>query len=242
VYLIAGLAPSLIWLLFYLSKDKHPEPKRTIIKVFCLGILVAGIVYVLSIFLLKGIAVFFPNISFNNVWFVIFRYFIIVGLIEELAKYLIARDFVTSSPDIDEPVDIMLYLVVSALGFAALENILLIFNHIGPVSIREILNFVFIRLIGATFLHTLASGTLGFFVALSFYQMKYRKRIFFVGLFIAVFFHGFYDFVIVYLKNSQQVLNEVLVLTLLAIFTTWGFVKLKKIKSVGKVSNDKNLT
>jgi len=39
--LIFGLAPSIIWLLFFLRKDVHPESNRMIILVFLLGMAVA---------------------------------------------------------------------------------------------------------------------------------------------------------------------------------------------------------
>ena len=40
-YIIFALAPSVIWLLFFLRKDSHPESNRMILTVFLLGILAA---------------------------------------------------------------------------------------------------------------------------------------------------------------------------------------------------------
>lgn len=34
IYLIAGVLPCFLWLLFYLKRDRHPEPKKEIAKVF----------------------------------------------------------------------------------------------------------------------------------------------------------------------------------------------------------------
>ncbi len=168
LYIIFALAPSIIWLLFYLGKDQHPEPKRMVLKVFFLGMLAAGFAALLEIGVLKSIKLFFPNLKFEeSLLFAIFKFFLVIALIEELLKYLVVRNFVLSSSDLDEPLDIMLYLIISALGFAALENLLLIFATIEPFDMMESLNFSFSRFIGATFLHTLASGTLGFFLALS---------------------------------------------------------------------------
>ena len=239
LYIVAASAPSLIWLFYYLLKDKHPEPKKAILNVFFSGAVVAAIVCLLTLLISKTIVVFFPNLLFNNIWFIVFKYFIIAALIEEVAKYLIAREFLTSSPEVDEPLDVMLYMVVAALGFAALENLLLVFTTVAPVGLKAITDFTLSRLIGATFLHTLASGTLGFFLATSFHYVKYSKRIFFAGLFIAVLMHGFYNFFIVSFIGWQQVLGQILVLLPLLFFTTWGFGRLRSYKAVSRINIEK---
>ena len=41
IYIIFGLAPSIIWLLFYLRKDSHPESNRMVLKIFFYGMLAA---------------------------------------------------------------------------------------------------------------------------------------------------------------------------------------------------------
>ena len=38
--IILGLAPGIIWLLFYLRKDSHPESNRMIIKIFFYGMMI----------------------------------------------------------------------------------------------------------------------------------------------------------------------------------------------------------
>jgi RsiW-degrading membrane proteinase PrsW (M82 family) len=42
----------------------------------------------------------------------------------EIFKYLVVRFKVIKNPAFDEPTDIMLYMIIAALGFAAVENIL----------------------------------------------------------------------------------------------------------------------
>ena len=41
LYIILAVVPSILWLLFYLRKDKHPEPNKMVIKIFFWGILAA---------------------------------------------------------------------------------------------------------------------------------------------------------------------------------------------------------
>jgi RsiW-degrading membrane proteinase PrsW (M82 family) len=231
LYIVFALAPSIIWLLFYLRKDQHPESNKMVLKVFFLGILAAGLTALLEIGALKITKLFFqPSILLT-----ILNIFLVIALLEELLKYLVVRNFVLGSAELDEPIDIMLYLIISALGFAALEN-LLVLSPIGKTfDFSESLTLSFSRFIGATFLHTLASGALGFFLALSFYFQKNQKKIFALGFFVAVALHGLYNFAIMKMDGIWQSLIPLMILIGLAGFTTWGFGKLKKLPSLCKL-------
>jgi len=196
---------------------------------------VAAIVYLLTLAIFKLFSMYYPSLLSKDTLMLIIKYFLIVALIEELFKYLIVRNFIIFSKDVDEPLDVMLYLVICALGFAALENLLLIFTTVIPTTETEFLHFIFIRFIGATFLHTLASGTLGFFLAISFFGKKTRKSLFLVGLLLAVFMHGLYNFSILSLQGTNQILAQAAILFVLALFTSWGFVELTRIKNARKI-------
>jgi len=39
-YIFFGILPSFIWLIFYLRRDVHPEPKSMILKIFFYGMLI----------------------------------------------------------------------------------------------------------------------------------------------------------------------------------------------------------
>ena len=230
-YIIFALAPSILWLLFYLRKDQHPESNKMVLKVFFLGILAAGLAALLEIGVFKITGLFFRP----SILLIILNFFLVIALIEEFFKYLVVKVFVSDHPELDEPIDIMLYLIISALGFAALEN-LLVLSPIGKsFDLSESLTLSFSRFIGATFLHTLASGTLGFFLALSFYFKKNQKKLFLLGLGLAVILHGLYNFAIMEIEGVWQSLIPLIILVGLAGFTTWGFRKLKKIGSVCKL-------
>lgn len=229
-YIISALSPSIIWLLFYLIKDQHPEPKNRIIKVFFWGVIAAVIAGILESKIIEIIGVFFPLLVISNsLWFLLLKYFILVALIEELAKYLSVRRFVLHNAVVDEPLDVMLYIIVSALGFATLENFLLLFNLSDLYKIVEILEFSAERFIGAIFLHTLASGVLGFFWALSLYGQKNKKLLFSCGVFIAIFMHGLYNFSVANFTGFWRYSICVFIIIFLAIFTTLAFIKLKKL-------------
>ena len=132
LYTILGLAPSLIWLLFYLRKDRHPEPKKMVLKVFFWGALMGPLAIALQI-LTRWICQ--PTFEWSSFMATLdrsdYRYFLnrvlFAPLIEEYLKYAVVRWRVLKNPAFDEPLDTMIYLIISALGFAAVENLLNIY-------------------------------------------------------------------------------------------------------------------
>lgn len=259
--IIIALLPSFIWLLFYLRKDSHPESNRMILIVFFYGILAAF----LAIFIELGISYFIEwgfSKELNKPILPLFYIYLLnicvaAPVVEETVKYLVVKIKVLKNSEMDEPLDIMLYMIISALGFAALENILIFFSEKKFFSalflnLGEVLKIAGFRFISATFLHALSSGTLGFFLSLSFFKIKKRKILFAIGLFLAVVLHGIYNFLIINIDKSIEEINGestvvnqaqflfsfygiILFISLLAIFVSYGFKRLKKIASVCKI-------
>ncbi len=146
---------------------------------------------------------------------------------------------VFGSGELDEPLDIMLYMVVGALGFAALENILYLFSPIDGLAFSTVLKTTilisFLRFVGATFLHTLCAALVGYFMALSSLRSHHRFRLTLLGLFLAVGLHGLYDFSIINLHYPLNVAIPTLVICGLATFMVYDFDGIKKIKSIVKI-------
>ena len=226
IYIIAGVLPSAIWLLFYLRKDRHPESKRMILKIFLYGMIAALPVILIELGFLEMLSR--VTLSLSPFIVSILYWFLGVAFIEEFVKYLVVRGKVVKHSAFDEPVDLMLYMMIAALGFAALENIL----YLLPLTPAEVFPTSILRFFGATFLHALCSGTLGFFLALSFYQIKHRGKLLLLGIVLAVVLHGAFNFYIIETEGTISFLMPIIILVGLAGFVTFGFKKLKKIKSV----------
>ena len=245
IFIILGLTPSIIWLLFYLRKDAHPESKRMILKIFLYGMLAAILAGLIEVEVFAGLSFFEGNFlpRFPFLFFIVSQ-FIIIALVEELSKFLIVKEKVISNPEFDEPVDTMLYMIIAALGFAALENILVLFSGKELILIKEALTITSFRFIGATLLHALSSGALGYFLALSFFEPKKRIRLIFKGIATAVLWHGLLNTSIMIIEGSLaeknylllafSVIFLVILLSGSAFFISSGFKKLKKIKSICK--------
>jgi RsiW-degrading membrane proteinase PrsW (M82 family) len=211
-----GVLPSLIWLLFYLREDVRPEPKAMVLKIFFLG----GLVVFPGFFVENEILRLMENFNFSLFW----KNILGIALVEEFFKFLVVFLFVLKNPEFDEPVDAMIYMIVSALGFAAVENVLILFSV--PPFFSNIFEFSLIRFLGATFLHALASATLGFFLALSFFQ---RKKLIWLGFILAVFLHGLYNFfIMVGREGGIFTFFPTFLLFLAVVLISFGFQKLKR--------------
>ena len=228
LYIILALLPSIIWLLFFLRKDVHPEPKSKIISIFVFGMLIA----LPAIFIERGMYDEIGRLNISESYILILQSFIAIALVEEVLKYLVVRERVISAPEFDEPVDLMLYMIIAALGFAAAENIFIFLRPNIFLEPFEPYLLSAARFLGATLLHALCSGLLGYFLALSFFETKHRLKLQSLGIIIVTGLHGLNNFSII--KGKPFVL-PVVILIALTIFVFLGFSHLKKIKSVCKI-------
>ncbi len=219
-----GLAPSIIWLLFFLRKDAHPESNIMVLRAFGYGMMAALPAALIEL----GILTQLESISLPPLFALWILCLIGVALPEEMMKYLAVRVKVLRSPEFDEPIDIMLFMIIAALGFAALENILLLFPF---KSALDFFAASWLRLVGATFLHALCAGVIGYFLALSFFRIKEKLKLTLFGLTLAITLHGLYNFSIM-IGGTIKWMGPVIILTALAIFVSFGFKKIKKLKSI----------
>ena len=236
IYVILGVIPALIWLAYYLREDVHPEPKGMIWAVFLWG----AVITIPTFFIQIGLTTLLNGVEINFMVKSLIYWFLVIAFTEELFKYIVIRVKVVNSRHLDEPLDIMLYMVIAALGFAAVENILYLLVPAGQMPLDQLiirtLAINFIRFVGAIFLHTLCSAVVGYALAISFCEEKNRIISVFVGMLTATLLHGLYDFSIITLNGAYMKISvaTVIILTLsLLVFS--GFEKLKKMKGICKV-------
>jgi RsiW-degrading membrane proteinase PrsW (M82 family) len=219
-----GVLPSIIWLLYYLRRDKNPEPKFLVLKIFFYGMLAA----LPALFIEKGIFEEIKRFSLSSNLATILNTFLGVALVEETLKYLVVRSKILKDPEFNESIDAMLYMIIAALGFAASENILVLLQISSSLfSIKTILVLT-LRFWGATFLHALCSAIIGFFLALSFLKYKQEKfRLLGLALLISISLHGLFNFFII--KGGLGLFIPISVLILLTLFVTLGLRRLKRL-------------
>lgn len=215
--LIGGIAPALIWLWFWLHEDsKHPEPRYALLISF-----IAGMGTVIAVLPFQKAALSLVGSSLTML-------FILWAVIEELFKFAVAYFVALRRHFCNEPIDPVIYLVTVALGFAALENSLFILQPLIESGLVESIATGNLRFMGATLLHTLASATIGVFMAFSFYKNPETKRIYIIwGILLAIALHAAFNLFIIN-SNSNAFLTFAFVWTLLALLILL-FEKIKKI-------------
>ena len=233
--IILAPLPSIIWLSFYLRKDKNPEPNRLIIKIFFLGALVVPLAGILEqLFFLVS-----EKISILNKIVIIV---VVFALIEELMKYLVVRFGILKNPEFDEPIDAMIYMIIAGLGFAAAENIYLL-SQIYPQNqyFLETLEFLTTRFLGATFLHALACGITGYFLAASLLvKLKLRKIFVTGGILAATLLHSIFNYIIILnsrgeISGMERNFSLMIILVSAAIVISLMFKRVNKYRSICKI-------
>ena len=160
----------------------------------------------------------------------IIKAFLLAGFFEETIKYLVAKKFAFKSKYLDEPVDFMIYMIIAALGFVLVENLILFFAVDYSYTIKSAFWFTAFRFVGAMLLHTLTSAVVGFFSAIS--SRSRSNKFLFLGLFLAIIAHGFYNFIIADIFGSWRFFILVIIIAALFYFTMFGFKKLNNLKRV----------
>jgi RsiW-degrading membrane proteinase PrsW (M82 family) len=201
-----------------------------ILKIFFYGILAAVAAGFLEIYLLKQIS----RLTFSENIIAFLCNFFGIALVEESLKYLVVKEKVLSHTEFDEPTDAMLYMIISALGFAALENILIFLNQ-KTFNLGETLILSSFRFISATFLHALWSGLVGYFLAIALYEIKNRTTLVLSGLFLSTALHGIYNFSIIMIKGDFGFLIPLIMLITLALIVHAAFDKIAKMENVCKI-------
>lgn len=213
---LSGLIPALFWVWFWLREDnRHPEPYTLIAISFIAGMAVVP----LTLPLQKLAISLYTGANLVLVWVIV----------EELLKYAAALVIVLWNKEVNEPIDMIIYMIVIALGFAALENSLFIFN---PLITGDFYNSALtggFRFLGATLLHVLASGTVGVFLALTYYKDK-AVQVFAgtLGLFIAIVLHALFNFFI--MEASGETILGVFLFVWMGIITL--FLLFEKVKQI----------
>lgn len=215
-----------------------------VLKIFLLGMLIGPIAVVLELagrWLIHPINFqnFVASLNLKNQYFFI-GIVLLAPVVEEFLKYFVVKIAVLKNKDFDEPLDAMLYMVISGLGFAAIENLLLVLQT-PALEFGQVIRLAALRFISATFVHALASGMIGYWLAASIRQPDKKYQFLARGFALAIFFHASYNY-LVWLMSQNSAISSFapiamifIIITLMAIAVSQNFSVLKKQHSICEV-------
>ncbi|REG86013.1 PrsW family intramembrane metalloprotease [Winogradskyella sediminis] len=181
--ILLAIAPICAILLYIYIQDKYEkEPRGLLIINFLLGAIVS-IIIVLILYLFTG--KFIPLTDEFSVMQQFIQAFIVVALSEEFSKYIIVKYFAQPKKAFNEPYDGIIYAVMVSMGFACTENIMYVIQGGYETAI--------LRAFTAVPAHATFGILMGYFMG----KAKFSQNRFLLnmaGLFLAVLFHGAYDF------------------------------------------------
>ena len=190
--ILSGIvAPALLWIGYFYYKDRfQPEPYLHMGLTYLMG-LAAGYLCFNSYALLPLINLpEDPSFLMDDHPFLFLLYCLgVVGILEELLKFLPFILVVVRFKAFDEEIDGMIYASVIALGFASYEN----FHYLPMLN-----GFTQVgRAIASPLTHTIFSSLWGHLVGTAIFFKRPRRKIrnaAIIGILIASMLHGFFDF------------------------------------------------
>lgn len=180
--LALALAPAVAVALYIYWKDSHErEPVFLLVKCFIGGAF--SIIPAMMLEMLGGKLGF--GISDNPLG-TMFYAFGVVGLSEEISKYFIVRRLAYRHHAFNEPFDGIVYCVMVSMGFAALENVLYVFEGGVQTAIA--------RMFTAVPAHATFACIMGFYMGKAKFAGGKAFTFNTLGLLGAIAFHGAYDY------------------------------------------------
>jgi RsiW-degrading membrane proteinase PrsW (M82 family) len=178
-----GIALALMIYLF----DRHDrEPIRILLKVF-----IMGIISVVPAIIIENILSYFD--VFAGIFGIAYTAFIVAGVTEEFIKREVVIKNVYFNPVFNEKLDGIVYCVISALGFATIENVMYVvfrFSDIESVGLY--------RAFLSVPAHMLFAITMGYYLSLAKFSADSEQSQFFFrkSLTVPAILHGTFDFIL----------------------------------------------
>lgn len=124
--IVLALLPAIALAVWIYRQDKiEREPRKLLWKIFFLGVLSVIPTIILELILGDVVGLFFEETS---VAYIVLDNFICVAVVEEYWKMKAAKKAAWKDPAFNYKFDAIVYCVTSALGFAAIENVIYVMD------------------------------------------------------------------------------------------------------------------
>jgi protease PrsW len=202
VALTIAVIPAALWLGFFYLLDRHePEPKDFVVGVFVLGALIAAPV---AGFLLSQVAPPQPLAQHGLSPFStdrIVHAVVVVGLAQELCKYVVVRYTIYTSHEFDEPMDGVIYMMAAGSGFAVWVNYQAL-TDLGSAYLSTSAAMVVVT----TLAHASFAGVLGYVMGRAKFTRRtplVRALLLFLGLVLAAVLNGQFKLVEIWISSTD---------------------------------------
>ncbi len=202
IALAMSAIPAALWLAFFYLFDRHePEPKQLVAGVCVLGALVAA---PLADFTMQQLA---PDValaqhgvspfSMDRIVYAV----LVVGLTQEMCKYAAVRYTIYLSPEFDEPMDGVVYMMSVGTGFAVWVN----YHRLSSQAHEVYLSTGAAQTVITTLAHASFAGVLGYVLG----RAKFTRRspaargiLLFGGLMLAAVLTGQFQIVDLWVQQT----------------------------------------
>lgn len=218
---LSAIIPVVVLLWYIYRKDSvQPEPAKWLLKAFGFGIITTllSLVFSVPVSLLFGMDIDASTYSSVSKAFV--DAFVLAAIPEELAKFIMLWLLLRKNPFFDEHFDGIVYAVCVGMGFAALENVLYLFqNYDSWISVG------IVRALFAVPGHFFFAIIMGYYYSLWHFRIKRDRNTFIMIILAPILSHGIYDGILFSMNIDESL--SVVILIFLGVF-------FNKLKNVGK--------
>jgi len=219
----AAIIPALFLVRYFVTSDRFPEPTNVLVKTFFYGFLITIPIIFAELF----ISGFVDELG-SPILRALLTSFVVAGLCEEYFKFKVLDGFCAKDSAFDEPMDAVVYGAVASLGFAALENILYVYQ--GGLGVACM------RAVTAVPAHAAFGAIMGYYYAKVHFSsdptVKEQGHTRSLGM--PILAHGLYDAPIFLLEVESVHNNTVIALSLIVawfVLLRWLYTQTKGIVS-----------
>jgi len=213
--LIAALMaaiPAAFWLGFFYLLDRHEhEPKQLVVGVAVLGALVAApLSDFLHYQLVPPLALEIHSARALSLERVV-EAVLIIGLVQEICKYAVVRYTIYNSPQFDDPLDGIVYMMACGAGFAVWDN----YHRLSGQGHQVIVSAAAANAVITTLAHASFAGALGYVMGRAKFSRRsplLRAGLLFLGLLGAAVLNGQFRLVENWIQQSGMGTHPMLAL------------------------------
>lgn len=218
--LILSIAPVVLIAGYIIYRDRYErEPFGMLLKAIVIGALTPLPIIIIERFLQQF------NPATEGVVYGFYNAFVVAAFSEETIKFIALFIVIWRNVNFNEKFDGIVYATFVSLGFAAVENIMYVFENGEQTA--------YLRAITAVPAHALFGITMGYYFGLAKFYTQRRRVLLLRCVIEPIILHGIYDFIL--MAGNYRLLG----LFIPYIAYLW-FIGLKRLKSLSDVSIYRN--